>query len=302
MNSVQFIFGIDRNIPMKKVFLTAFFLLTTATGTAKAEEILEGGQFYEDVLISDDLKMRESSDSAKEKASHLLDQKPKIIKIDGAPLEFRAYRPQQPATVVSKPVDTSTKYGEAPFGLSWGATYNQTKALGVNLTKIEHKDSVNNFIVTKLPKPISDFHQIIVSFGENNSLWRLSAYGTLNSDDPATSKALQLYKKYYDLLQRKYGNAQEFFTPKIVTVEKTVKDEYGRDKIEIEKVAQPIGNPDFLTQLQNGEAVLYATFEDKDVGAILAVNVDSDGKSYIIIDYTNLQIFREREKEVLDAL
>lgn len=288
---------------MKKVFLTAFFLLTAAAGTAKAEETLEGGQFYEDVLISDDLKMRESSDSAKEKASRLLDQKPKIIKIEGAPLEFRASRPQQqPAAVISKPVDTTTKYGEAPFGLSWGATYNQTKALGVDLTKVERKDSVNNFIVTKLPKPISDFRQIIVSFGENNSLWRLSAYGKLISDDPATSKALHLYKKYYDLLQRKYGNAQEFFTPKIVTIEKTVKDEYGRDKIEIEKVAQPIGNPDFLAQLQSGEAVLYATFEDKDVGAALAVNVDGDGKSYIIIDYTNLQIFREREKEVLDAL
>ncbi len=287
---------------MKKVFLTAFFLLTAAAGTAKAEEPLEGGQFYEDVLISDDLKMRESSDSAKEKASRLLDQKPKIIKIEGAPLEFRAPRQQQPTTVVSKPVDTTTKYGEAPFGLSWGATYNQTKALGVDLTKVERKDSVNNFIVTKLPKPISDFRRIIVSFGENNSLWRLSAYGKLISDDPAASKALHLYKKYYDLLQRKYGNAQEFFTPKIVTVEKTVKDEYGRDKVEKEKVTRPIGNPDFLAELQSGEAVLYATFEDKDVGAALAVNVDGDGKSYIIIDYTNLQIFHEREKEVLDAL
>ncbi len=287
---------------MKKVFLTAFFLLTAAAGTAKAEEPLEGGQFYEDVLISDDLKMRESSDSAKEKASRLLDQKPKIIKIEGAPLEFRAPRQQQPTTVVSKPVDTTTKYGEAPFGLSWGATYNQTKALGVDLTKVERKDSVNNFIVTKLPKPISDFRRIIVSFGENNSLWRLSAYGKLISDDPAASKALHLYKKYYDLLQRKYGNAQEFFTPKIVTVEKTVKDEYGRDKVEKEKVTRPISNPDFLAELQSGEAVLYATFEDKDVGAALAVNVDGDGKSYIIIDYTNLQIFREREKEVLDAL
>ena len=287
---------------MKKVFLTAFFLLTAAAGTAKAEEPLEGGQFYEDVLISDDLKMRESSDSAKEKASRLLDQKPKIIKIEGAPLEFRAPRQQQPTTVVSKPVDTTTKYGEAPFGLSWGATYNQTKALGVDLTKVERKDSVNNFIVTKLPKPISDFRRIIVSFGENNSLWRLSAYGKLISDDPAASKALHLYKKYYDLLHRKYGNAQEFFTPKIVTVEKTVKDEYGRDKVEKEKVTRPIGNPDFLAELQSGEAVLYATFEDKDVGAALAVNVDGDGKSYIIIDYTNLQIFREREKEVLDAL
>ena len=57
-----------------------------------------------------------------------------------------------------------------------------------------------------------------------------------------------------------------------------------------------------MAELQSGQAVLYATFEDQDVGAALAVNVDGDGKSYIIIDYTNLRIFREREEETLNAL
>lgn len=285
---------------MKKTFL-AFVLGAAATATPLRAEILEDGKFYEDVLISDDIKMEESSNSAMEKASELLKQKPKIIKIEGAPLEFRSSRPK-PAAVVSKPVDTTTEYGEAPFGLSWGATYNQTKALGVDLKKVERKDSVNDFIVTKLPKPLADFRQVIVSFGEDNSLWRLSAYGKLIDDNASASKALHLYRKYYGLLERKYGNAKEFFTPKIITVEKKVKDEYGRDKIEIEKISEPIGGPNFLAGLKSGEAVLYATFEDEDVGAALAVNVDGDGKSYIVVDYTNLRIFREREQKTLDAL
>lgn len=285
---------------MKKTFL-AFVLGAAATATPLRAEILEDGKFYEDVLISDDIKMEESSNSAMEKASELLKQKPKIIKIEGAPLEFRSSRPK-PAAVVSKPVETTTEYGEAPFGLSWGATYNQTKALGVDLKKVERKDSVNDFIVTKLPKPLADFRQVIVSFGEDNSLWRLSAYGKLIDDNASASKALHLYRKYYGLLERKYGNAKEFFTPKIITVEKKVKDEYGRDKIEIEKISEPIGGPNFLAGLKSGEAVLYATFEDEDVGAALAVNVDGDGKSYIVIDYTNLRIFREREQKTLDAL
>ena len=285
---------------MKKTFL-AFVLGAAATATPLRAEILEDGKFYEDVLISDDIKMEESSNSAMEKASELLKQKPKIIKIEGAPLEFRSSRPK-PAAVVSKPVETTTEYGEAPFGLSWGATYNQTKALGVELKKVERKDSVNDFIVTKLPKPLADFRQVIVSFGEDNSLWRLSAYGKLIDDNASASKALHLYRKYYSLLERKYGNAKEFFTPKIITVEKKVKDEYGRDKIEIEKISEPIGGPNFLAGLKSGEAVLYATFEDEDVGAALAVNVDGDGKSYIVVDYTNLRIFREREQKTLDAL
>ena len=204
--------------------------------------------------------------------------------------------------MVSKPVDTTTKYGEAPFGLSWGATYNQTKALGVDMQKVERKDSVNDFIVTKLPKPLADFRQVIVSFGENNSLWRLSAYGKLIDDNASAAKAVHLYRKYYKLLAQKYGNAKEFYTPKITIVEKTVKDEYGKDKIETEKISEPIGGANFLQELKSGEAVLYATFEDENVGAALAVNVDGDGKSYLIIDYTNLRIFREREQKTLDAL
>ena len=285
---------------MKKIFLAVVIPLIAA-GAAKAAE-LEDGKFYEDVLISDDLKMEDSSNSAKEKASSLLDQKPKIIKIEGEPLQFRSARTKAApaAPVGGKPIDTTTKYGEAPFGLSWGATYNQTKALGVDMERVERKDSVNDFIVTKLPKPITDFRQVIVSFGENNSLWRLTAYGRLLN--ASASKALHLYRKYYGLLERKYGNAKEFFTPKITTVEKKVKDEYGVDKVEIEKISEPIGGADFLAELKSGQAVLYATFEDQDVGAALAVNVDGDGKSYIIIDYTNLRIFREREEQTLDAL
>ncbi len=290
---------------MKKTFLSALAFLFCLSAAPLAAETLEGGKFYEDVMISDDMKMEDSSNSAKEKASSLLNQKPKIIKIEGQPLQFRSSRGKPAAaasTIVSQPIDTTTKYGEAPFGLSWGATYNQTKALGVDMERIARKDSVNDFVVTKLPKPIADFRQVIVSFGENNSLWRLSAYGRLLDDDASASKALHLYRKYYGLLARKYGNAKEFFTPKITTVEKKVKDEYGVDKIEIEKISEPIGGADFLAELKSGQAVLYATFEDQDVGAALAVNVDGDGKSYIIIDYTNLRIFREREEQTLDAL
>ena len=65
---------------------------------------------------------------------------------------------------------------------------------------------------------------------------------------------------------------------------------------------QAIGNPDFLKELQNGEAFLYATFENGIVGAALGVNVDGNGQSYITIDYKNLKLMKEREAETLNAL
>ena len=38
------------------------------------------------------------------------------------------------------------------------------------------------------------------------------------------------------------------------------------------------------------------------IGAALALNVDGEGKSYIVIDYKNLNILQERENETLNIL
>lgn len=279
---------------MKNMLLFLCLGLIFFAFNANAEE--EDGKFFEDVLISDDIKLKESSETAKDKASRLLDSKPNAIKIEGQPLSFRSRQAKPEA------IDTTTKYGEAPFGLSWGATYNQAKALGVSMEKIELKDYVNSFEVKKLPKPLSDFDRVIVSFGEDNSLWRILAYSKKFDDDADAAKVMYIYRRYYKLLSQKYGNAQQFFTPKITTVEKQIKDDNGRDKIEITTTEEPIGGPNFLQELQSGQAVLYATFEDSDVGAALALSVDGDGKSFIIIDYTNLKIFKEREDKALNAL
>ena len=64
----------------------------------------------------------------------------------------------------------------------------------------------------------------------------------------------------------------------------------------------PIGNPDFLNQLQQGTATLYSTFHNDEVGAALAINVDGNKKSYIVIDYKNLKILKAQENKTLDAL
>ena len=97
---------------------------------------------------------------------------------------------------------------------------------------------------------------------------------------------------------KKYGNKQEFFTPAQISVKTT--DSKGKE-ITVQEPA-PIGNPNFLNQLKSGEAVLYSTYNNQEVGAALAVNVDGSGKSYIVIDYKNLTIMNAQEQETLDAL
>ncbi len=185
-----------------------------------------------------------------------------------------------------------------PFGLAWGATYDEVKKEGVSLSAVGQKDYVNNFSATHLPKSVKTFREVILTFGIENELWRIIAYGNLLQDTPSAEKVLDLYNQYYKLLEQKYGNAQQFYTPKVINVDQPV----GNGKTETVQKEQAIGNPDFLKELQNGEAFLYATFENGKVGAALSVNVDGSGQSYITVEYKNLTIMQAREKTTLDAL
>ena len=110
------------------------------------------------------------------------------------------------------------------------------------------------------------------------------------------------YRKYFKLLSQKYGNAQEFYTPNIINVDITTTDSKGKPQTITEQKKQPMGNPNFLSELQNGSAELYATFENGTIGAALGVNVDGNGQSYITIDYKNLKLMKERDSETFDAL
>ena len=294
MNGVQFFYTRYKDNLMTKIWIITFLFSIFCFSPAMSEEY---GKFYEDVLISSDVRLNENAENAKNEASSLLNRKAPEIKIEGQALPFRSQR-QQPVIVEN----TSTKYGEGPFGLSWGGNYNQIKAMGVELERVNIKDYANSFIATHLPKPLPDIREVVISFGEDNLMWRVLAYGKLLDDDADAAKVLKAYRQYYKLLNQKYGNGKEFFTPKITIIEKTVKDQFGRDQIETTRREEPMGGKNFLNELKDGEATLYATFEDTDVGAALAVNVDGNGKSYIIIDFTNLQIFKEREAQTLDAL
>ena len=52
--------------------------------------------------------------------------------------------------------------------------------------------------------------------------------------------------------------------------------------------------------MQEGKAVLYATFQNDKIGITLGVSVDGDGKSYISIDYKDFALMQSEKQTALD--
>ena len=271
---------------MPKLFAALMILLAALPARAQDTDSV-----YREILIDETGYVDpDAADEAKAAARKLLSAKPRELKRQNFPkLRQRAAKAALPG---------ENKIQAAPFGLMWGATVAETKNQGIQLAPVGEKDYVNNFSATHLPKALSDFARVDVTFGDNDKLWRIIAYGEPQEDTPDASKVMRLYKIYNDLLTKKYGHPQQFFTPAQIPVEKT--GDKGRP-VTVEEPA-PIGNPQFLSQLQAGTAELYSTYYNDEIGAALAVDVDGEGKSYIVIDYKNLKILRERENQTLDAL
>lgn len=224
-------------------------------------------------------------------ARSLLDQKPAKLRQKN----FPKFKTREISRSLAKD-ETETK--DAPFGLLWGASIADTRNQGVQLSTADMKDYVNSFLATRLPKPIAFFDRVYIVYGKEDELYRVLAYSRLIDDDASASKVLGYYNTYSELLNKKYGNKEQDFTPAMIN--KTVKNAKGQD--EIVQEAAPIGNQDFLAQLQSGDAVLFSTYYNKDVAAALSIGVDGDEKSYIVIDYKNLQILEKQEAKTLDAL
>lgn len=288
---------------MKKPFLLFFFSYFSFLGSSLAQDnglpqnflfddsdIIVKAQTEKEAEVQP-AKTEEAAAEAVSSARRLLSQKPTQFKQKAFPK-----LKNKPAARTAPASNADLK--EAPFGLVWGSSILETRNQGVALTTAEMKDYVNSFLAAKLPKPIAFFDRIYVVYGKENELYRILAYSQKIDDDASASKILQQYNSFSELLNKKYGNKQEDFTPAVIS--KTVKNAKGQDET-IEENA-PIGNPNFLEQLQNGTAVLFSTYYNKDVAAALSIGVDGDKKSYIVIDYKNLRILEKQEAKTLDAL
>lgn len=276
---------------MKKLFFYVFLAVLFAGFEVSADD------FFGDIIVSEELKEDARTEKSLQEgqitAGKILDSKPIVLKIDKV-----KGRIKETTKEIIEPIVRES----APFGLKWLATIDEIRYLNVRLQPKEIKDMPNTFTASNLPKPVSVFREVLVSFGENDSLWRISAYGKRVKDDSRASKGVAEYNKYYEMLSKKYGNAQEFYTPAVVNVEEKISSDDGTSSIAVRQQKMSIGADGFLQKLMSGEAVLYATFETSRLGITLALLADGQGQTYIVVDYKNLVKTQIENEELFDAL
>ena len=278
---------------MKKIVLCGLVALFSGIQAPKAEE-----DFFDNLIVDDEMKQEVKTNIEKEnaqiKAGEILDQKPLQLKID-ANNQFKIKK-----TTVEEIVPIEREI--APFGLKWLATKDEILELQVKLEPYTVKDSPQSYMATNLPKPVKAMREVLISFGDENALWRISGYGKFLDDDDKATKGLEEYHKFYDMLEEKYGNAEEFYTPYVKNVEETTTNEDGSTSKVIKQYFMQIGDEGFKQRLMSGEATLYATFENDHIGVTLALLADGQGQTYIIIDYKNLKKNEIDLKEIYEAL
>ncbi len=272
---------------MKKAIAGILSVFFCFSPNAQAED------FFDGLIVSEEMKQDSISRSGQFEAGKILEQKATVLKMNGQKIRKKEAFDEDAALVVREP---------APMGLKWLATVEEIRYLHIRLTPIELKDIPNSYKAANLPKPVSDFREVIVSFGNDNALWRIAAYGRMMNDDSRASKGVAAYNKYYKMLERKYGNAQQFYTPAVINIEESVPNADGTTGKAIKQSNMEIGADGFLQKLESGEAVLYATFDNGRIGVTLALLADGKGQTYIIVDYKYLQVTLKEDEDIYDAL
>ena len=289
MNSVQFFSLRYWRKFMKNIlcFLTLFFALFTTKTFAD-------NSFFDELIIDNEnrkqIEEQNKMEESKTKASEILDKK--IMD-----LQF-----EQKKKEVEEEKEPEIVYDPAPFGLLWLAPKEKIEQMNVVLTPKTFKDSPNSFIASNLPKPVSAFESVLVSFGENDILWRIAGYGLPMEDDDKATKGLKEYQKFYDIFNEKYGNAEEFYTAAVVNVDEEVMLKDGSKSHIIKQKFIEKGDDDFKEKLMSGDSVLYAIFRNDTISVTLALMANGEGKTFIMVDYRNLKINDLEHEKMLDAL
>ncbi len=196
---------------------------------------------------------------------------------------------------------------KAPFGLYWGDSIIGVKKQGVVLEEYKENKNPNSYFAKYLPKPIKEMDKVVVSFGDDDKLWRVSAVSKFFEDEPNGGEVLKHYKRFGDLLAQKYPDNKEFFTPKKVKRELTRQEEQRLERMgdasgvkEFDESA--IGDENFLKDIYEGEVSLYRAFRTDDVEVIISIDSDEDNKSYFTLLYKSKKIIKHRESKMIDAL
>lgn len=93
---------------------------------------------------------------------------------------------------------------EAPFGLTWGMSVGQVRALGIEITPLDDEKGAS-FSATRLPKMLSDVERVRLNFGFDDKLFKIVAASKSYENDPYGLDVRARYGQLKELLGDKYG-------------------------------------------------------------------------------------------------
>lgn len=104
----------------------------------------------------------------------------------------------------------ATDDAAAPFGLLWGTSSDDVRKAGVTLTPADGPPTFGKtHSATGLSKVLSDMAGAALSFGHNDKLWRVAAFGRTVGPDPTGSQLLARYQDLASSLAGRYGSGRE---------------------------------------------------------------------------------------------
>jgi hypothetical protein len=258
----------------------------------------------------------ETEQNAKNKARDLLAQKPKILmlresqqklldqgKKEREKLEERINKKKAEEERFREKVEyIHSNFEPAPFGLFWDISPQETRDLDFEMTPSERADYQEVYLV-KNKSQQETFEHIMAIYGTQQHLWCIYAQSKPIDDKPNAEEILKVYKKYYAALDKKYGNAQEFFKPYKYT-EEIVEETDDPKNPKITKITKenPLGGPTFVEELRDDKTSLYAVFDNGKIGVTLSVFADKNGKTYISLDFKNLNLMKHEKDANLNEL
>lgn len=97
---------------------------------------------------------------------------------------------------------------DGPFGLTWGASAEELRAMGIQLKEDANKEFGMSYIATGLPKVLADQQLTHLSFGFSDKLWRVHAIGKDHDNEPEGFSVKDRYEELVSALSDKYGKAE----------------------------------------------------------------------------------------------
>ena len=175
------------------------------------------------------------------------------------------------------PAETKTQEtAEAPFGLKWGMSEADAKAMGVTLTKMDKEGEGKQFTATGLSKVLSDTEIVFLHFGYNDKLWLVIAVSKSFDNDPYGGSVRARYDDLSKLLGAKYGKGEV-------------------SHIQDRRLYSSAD--EFLAGIKNGRSIHFTTFKKQGVSVELSIGANSYDSGYYRLRYENDALAKEYGKD-----